>query len=94
MILGRVAGSLVASEKHPKYEGAKILWVRPLDASGEPAPGDPFLAIDTVGAGSGERVLVVVEGGAAIAAFRRPMAPLDAAVVGIVDAVGVPAARV
>lgn len=86
MILGRVVGSLVSSEKHEKYEGAKILWIRPLDLRNAPS-GEDFLALDTVGAGFEEKVLVVREGGAAIIAMKRALAPLDAAVVGIVDTV-------
>lgn len=81
MILCDVVGTQVASEKHALYDGTTILWVRPWRPAGAP----PFLAIDTVGAGVGERVLVVCEGGAATLALRRPRAPLDAAIVGIVD---------
>ena len=88
MILGHVIDRLVASEKHAKYEGAKILWVRPIDVGGE-AQGEPFLALDTVGAGSGEKVLVTREGGASIIAFGRARAPIDAAIVGIVDRIDV-----
>jgi len=84
MILARVMDRLVSSEKHPQFEGSKILWVQPLALSGD-AAGEPFLAIDTVGAGHQETVLVVKEGGASIIAFRRPFAPLNAAIVGIVD---------
>jgi ethanolamine utilization protein EutN len=84
MILGSVVGTLVATQKHRKLEGAKLLLVQPLTLEGA-ARGAPLLAIDSVGAGVGERVLVVIEGRAAGAALRRSAAPDDAAIIGIVD---------
>lgn len=88
VILCQVLDRLVASEKHADYEGGKILWVRPATPAGVP-DGEPFLALDTVGAGARETVLVVQEGGASLIAARKRLAPLDAAVVGIVDRVDV-----
>lgn len=85
MIVARVVERLVSSEKHSLYEGAKLLWVEPVDLVGGGSLGSPFLAVDTVGAGSDETVLVTREGGASILAFRTPLAPIDAAVVGVVD---------
>lgn len=86
MVIGRVIGTLVATQKHRKLEGAKLLLVQPLTLDGGPR-GVPLLAIDSVGAGVGERVLVVIEGRAAGAALRRKAAPVDAAIIGIVDRV-------
>jgi ethanolamine utilization protein EutN len=86
VILGRVLGPLVSTEKHPKMVGAKLLLVQPTAPDGTSA-GAPVLAIDSVGAGVGERVLVVIEGRAAGAALRRKAAPVDAAIIGIVDRV-------
>lgn len=84
MRLARVVGSVVATRKQSSLTGAKLLLAQPLDAGGVPA-GDTQLAIDAVGAGPGEMVLLVLEGRAAGAALGRPGAPVDAAIVGIVD---------
>ena len=86
MQLGRVIGSLVSTQKHRKLEGAKLLLVQPLALDDTPR-GTPLLTIDSVGAGVGEKVLVVIEGRAAGDALRRKAAPVDAAIVGIVDRV-------
>ena len=84
MRLARVVGSVVATHKQPALTGAKLLLAQPLGADGGPA-GDAHLAIDAVGAGPGELVLLVLEGRAAGAALGRRDAPVDAAIVGIVD---------
>ncbi|HWB17320.1 MAG TPA: EutN/CcmL family microcompartment protein [Vicinamibacterales bacterium] len=86
MLIGKVVGTLVATQKHGKLVGAKLLLVQPLTLEDGPR-GTPLLAIDSVGAGVGERVLVVIEGRAAGAALGRRAAPVDAAIVGIVDRV-------
>lgn len=86
MQLGRVIGTLVATQKHGKLEGAKLLLVQPLTLEDTPR-GAPVLTIDSVGAGVGEKVLIVLEGRAAGEALRRKAAPVDAAIIGIVDAV-------
>ncbi|HET9369942.1 MAG TPA: EutN/CcmL family microcompartment protein [Vicinamibacterales bacterium] len=86
MVLARVLGPLVSTQKHRKLEGAKLLIVQPL-ALDDTAKGATLLAIDSVGAGVGEKVLVVIEGKAAGAALRRKAAPVDAAIIGIVDEV-------
>jgi microcompartment protein CcmK/EutM len=64
MQVGRVLGTLVATAKHRKLEGAKLLLVQPTTPDDQPR-GAPLLAVDGVGAGIGERVLVVLEGRAA-----------------------------
>jgi microcompartment protein CcmK/EutM len=86
MILGRVSGSVVATEKHYKLEGRKLLLVQPLTPDGSDR-GDPILAVDGVDAGEGDRVLVVQEGRSASMVSGRLESPLDAAVVAIVDRV-------
>ena len=86
MLLARVTGTVVATQQHEKLLGAKLLLVQPLDAGGR-ASGVPLLAVDAAQAGVGERVPVVQEGRAAVAAIRRPAAPADTAIVGIVDRV-------
>jgi ethanolamine utilization protein EutN len=86
MQIGRVIGTVVATQKHHKLEGAKLLLVQPLELDGKPR-GVAVLTIDSVGAGIGERVLIVIEGKAAGAALRRKAAPVDAAIIGIIDEV-------
>ncbi|HSL24281.1 MAG TPA: EutN/CcmL family microcompartment protein [Vicinamibacterales bacterium] len=88
MQIARVVGTVVSTQKHRKLHGAKLLLVQPLTLAGAPR-GNTVLAIDSVGAGVGEKVLVVLEGKAAGDALGRKAAPVDAAVVGIVDAVDV-----
>ena len=86
MQLGRVIGTVVATRKNAKLEGAKLLLVQPVTPDDRPR-GHAVLAIDSVGAGVSERVLVVLEGRAAGEALRRKAAPVDAAILGIVDTV-------
>jgi ethanolamine utilization protein EutN len=86
MQIARVVGTLVATQKHRKFEGAKLLLVQPLNLDDTPR-GHTLLAIDGVGAGVNEKVLVVLEGRAAGEALGRKAAPVDAAIVGIIDSV-------
>jgi len=84
MTIGRVLGNVVSTYKNQKYEGAKFLLVQPLSLKDEPV-GEPVLAIDAVGAGVGEKVLIVQEGRAANDALGKKQGPMDSAIVGIVD---------
>jgi ethanolamine utilization protein EutN len=84
MQIGRVIGTVVATQKHRKFEGAKLLLVQPLNMDETPR-GVALLAVDGVGAGVHEKVLIVLEGRAAGEALGRKAAPVDAAIVGIVD---------
>jgi ethanolamine utilization protein EutN len=84
MQIGTVVGTVVATQKHRKLEGAKLLLVQPHGPDGTPR-GPAQLAIDSVGAGVGERVLLVIEGKAAGDALGRKAAPVDAAIIGIID---------
>ena len=84
MLIGRVVGTPVATQKHRKLEGAKLLLVQPLTLEGAPR-GAAVLTIDSVGAGVGEKVLIVIEGRAAGDALRKKAAPVDAAIIGIID---------
>jgi ethanolamine utilization protein EutN len=86
MQICRVVGTVVSTQKNRKLEGAKLLLVQPLTLDDRPR-GVALLAIDSVGAGVGEKVLVVVEGKAAGDTLGRTAAAVDAAVIGIVDAV-------
>jgi ethanolamine utilization protein EutN len=92
MILGRVVGQVVSTMKRPQFEGAKLLLVQPETPGGE-ARGATLLAVDSVGAGVSERVIVVLEGRAAGEALGRKLSPVDAAIVGIVDEVDVEAGQ-
>jgi ethanolamine utilization protein EutN len=84
MQLGKVVGTVVATQKNRKLEGAKLLLVQPMTPDGEPR-GGTLLTIDAVGAGVGETVLVVIEGKAAGDALGKKAAAVDAAIIGIVD---------
>lgn len=89
MQLARVVGTVVATQKHRKFEGAKLLLVQPVTLEDQPR-GATLLAIDSVGAGVHEKVLIVLEGRAAGEALGRKAAPVDAAIIGIVDHVDIP----
>jgi ethanolamine utilization protein EutN len=82
--IARVVGTVVSTQKHRKFEGAKLLLVQPLNLDDTPR-GNVVLAVDGVGAGVHEKVLIVLEGRAAGEALGRKGAPVDAAVIGIVD---------
>jgi microcompartment protein CcmK/EutM len=84
MQIARVIGTVVSTQKHRKFEGAKLLLVQPLNLDGT-ARGAALLAVDGVGAGVSERVLIVLEGRAAGESLGKKAAPVDAAIVGIVD---------
>jgi ethanolamine utilization protein EutN len=86
--LARVVGTVVATQKHRKFEGAKLLLVQPLTLDDAPR-GVALLAVDAVGAGVNEKVLVVIEGRAAAEAVGRKGTPVDAAIIGIVDRVDI-----
>ena len=86
MQIARVVGTVVSTQKHRKFEGAKLLLVQPLNMDDTPR-GTALLAVDGVGAGVHERVLIVLEGRAAGEALGKKAAPVDAAIVGIIDEV-------
>ncbi|HPS78403.1 MAG TPA: EutN/CcmL family microcompartment protein [Thermoanaerobaculaceae bacterium] len=86
MIIGRVAGTLTSTINHPFYDGRKLLLVERLTPVGG-LSGDYLIAIDAVGAGVGEQVLVLDEGTGARQVVGSATAPLRSIIVGIVDAV-------
>jgi ethanolamine utilization protein EutN len=88
MQIGRVVGTVVATQKHRKFEGAKLLLVQPLNIDDTPR-GTALLAVDGVGAGVDEKVLVVLEGRAAGEALGKKAAPVDAAIIGIIDSIDI-----
>ncbi|MBK7995857.1 MAG: EutN/CcmL family microcompartment protein [Blastocatellia bacterium] len=87
MILARIWGTVVATKKDPRLEGKKLLIVRPIDVQGRDESGF-LVAIDTVGAGFREHVLIV-QGSSARLAHGLKDCPVDAAIVGIIDTVKV-----
>jgi microcompartment protein CcmK/EutM len=86
MQIGKVVGTVVSTQKHRKFEGAKLLLVQPLNIDDTPR-GVALLAVDGVGAGVDEKVLLVLEGRAAGEALGQKGAPVDAAIIGIIDTV-------
>jgi ethanolamine utilization protein EutN len=84
MLLARVVGNVVASIKEPRLTGMKLLLVREATEEEDPIEVRPFVAVDLVGAGQGETVIVARGMPAALAVGDG--APIDAAIVGIVDA--------
>ena len=86
MQIGRVIGDLSATQKHASHEGRTILLVQPIDVDGSDR-GNPVVALDSVQAGVGDRVLLVQDGYAASTALGLKLSPVDAAVVGIIDRV-------
>ena len=86
MLIARVIGDVVATQKSPSHVGRKILIVQPLNLDGSDR-GEVLLALDAVDAGIGDRVLVVTEGFSAMTSVGRPNSPIDTAVVGFIDSV-------
>jgi len=84
MFLATVVGEVVATIKHPHLRAQRLLLVQP-----EPTPGRPqaasVIAVDTVDAGIGDRVLVADEGNTAAQVLRMPRGPVRTVIVGVVD---------
>jgi ethanolamine utilization protein EutN len=83
MILARVVGTVVCTQKDPGLRATKLLVIQPLRTDGK-ASGKPLVAVDSVGAGEGENVFYV-RGREAALPFLPDEVPTDAAIVGIVD---------
>lgn len=84
MLIARVIGDVVATQKHASHEGRKALLVQPLELDGSDR-GTAVVAFDAVDAGIGDRVLLVMEGFSAMTSVGRPESPIDMAVIGIID---------
>ena len=87
MILARVVGTVVATRKDERLLGSKLLVARAIDPSGKDEAGY-VVAVDTVDAGVGDRVLIVSGSSARMASGLKDC-PVDAAIVGVVDTVTV-----
>ena len=86
MILGRIIGSVVSTIHHRIVEGRKLLVAERLDQNGR-STGRYIIALDAIGAGKGETVLILDEGNGARQILDDANAPVRSLVVGIVDAV-------
>ncbi len=84
MIICNVIGDIISTVKNEHFKGKKLMIVQPLDLDNNPE-GEAFLAIDTVQAGSGDRVLVMREGGSARIIFQDDEIPVQAVITAIVD---------
>jgi ethanolamine utilization protein EutN len=93
MLIARVVGDVVATQKHASHEGCKLLLVQPLNLDGTNR-GDAVVAVDAVDAGAGDRVLLVTEGFSAMTSVGRPQSPIDMAVIGFIDEIDLPGEKV
>jgi microcompartment protein CcmK/EutM len=84
MILARITGSVVSTIHHSVVDGKKLLLAERLDQDGKPT-GGYLIAMDTIGAGQGETVLILDEGSGARQILEDDQAPIRSIVVGIVD---------
>lgn len=91
MIIARILGTVVATQKDERLLGKKLLIVRPVNVDGTDTTGY-VVAVDTVGAGFHEKVLVVAGSSARLAQGMKD-SPVDAAVVGVIDTVDITAAE-
>jgi ethanolamine utilization protein EutN len=86
LLLGKVIGNVVATAKHEGLSGGKLLIVQPIDGNYQPQ-GSPMIAMDSVGAGTDEIVMLVQSKEASVP-FGGGNVPTDAAIIGIVDGIG------
>ena len=88
MIIGKVIGNVVSTQKREELVWYKLLIIAPLSKDKQEFTEQAIVAVDTVGAGIGEEVLVVIGSSARlIAGEKATVTPVDAAVVGIIDAI-------
>jgi len=86
MFLARVVGNVVSTIKHESYAGTKLMLVQPITPQGDDA-GDSLLAIDTMGAGLDQKVLVLRQGIAAAQILKIDRPPIRSVIAGIIDEV-------
>lgn len=88
MYIGRVIGTVVATIKHPVFEGRKLLLVERLTPEGQET--DRYdIAVDAVQSGNGDLVLVIDEGNSARQVINQEEAPIRAVIVGVIDQVDI-----
>jgi ethanolamine utilization protein EutN len=85
MNLALVIGTATATVKHPSMTGAKLLVVQPLMADGRSTDGNPLLAVDRLGAGRGERVMLTSDGPTVQSLLKDDKTPVRWSVLGIAD---------
>ncbi len=85
MLTGRVVGNAVATVKHPSMHGWKLLVVQPLLADQRTPDGDPVLAVDSLGAGTGESVMITSDGRSTQELLGSNTTPVRWAIIGILD---------
>ncbi|HHV43497.1 MAG TPA: EutN/CcmL family microcompartment protein [Firmicutes bacterium] len=93
MILGKVLGNVVSTQKDENLQGFKLQIVQPLNPSNLEPMGAPIVAVDTSGAGCNDLVMVV-SGSSARQTKQTRTAPVDMAIVAIVDSVEIEGKRV
>ena len=84
MLLARVEGSIIATRKHPSFEGWRLVICQPISGAGQPE-GVPQIAIDPHGAGIHQRVVISSDGSATRGAVHDDQSPARWMIVGIVD---------
>lgn len=84
MIIGKVIGTVVSTEKSERLKGVKLLIVSPIDIATLKEEGKPLVAIDTVGAGRAE-IVMLVSGSSARQTEKTTNTPTDASIIAIVD---------
>ena len=85
MLKARVIGNATATVRHPSMRGWKLLLVQPLAPDGRSPDGDPFLAVDSLGAGTGEVVIVSSDGKGTREMLGSENSPVRWLTLGIVD---------
>lgn len=85
MYLGKVIGNIWATQKYETLKSYKLMFVQPMNGKYENA-GEPLVAVDTVGAGTGE-IIYYITSSEAVIPMNIDMAPVDASIVGIVDSI-------
>ncbi len=88
MLLCKVIGTIVATQKNKNLKDRKLLTVQPIDLGSKPI-GRDLLAIDTVDAGVGDTVLVVQEGQSAAQILKSKDVPVHSVIVAVVDGLDV-----
>jgi ethanolamine utilization protein EutN len=88
MLIAKVIGTVVATRKHELLVGSKIQVVQPMSPQTELPQGDPLVAVDAVGAGVGE-VVIIVRGSGARQALENHASPVDATIIGIIDQIDI-----
>lgn len=87
MFLGKIIGNIWATKKYEAIHGLRLMIVQPINSEDE-SEGEPFIAVDTVGAGPGEKIFYITASEAVIP-LPVDFAPVDASIVGIVHSIHV-----